>query len=122
MTPPPPTKGTWQLANFVVLFVTISVGDTVIVLDETGAGEDTTLLQQLGAGGRRPGEPGAVVEVAGRPASGAQPSVDWRATGWQSLPTRVPSAPGAGRWSTAFVGDTVIDSSPTVAVPSTIRL
>jgi len=42
-------KGTWQFANFIVLFVTFSVDDTVITLEETGAGEDTTLLQQLAA-------------------------------------------------------------------------
>ena len=42
-------KGTWQFANFIVLFVTFSVDDTVITLEETGAGDDTTLLQQLAA-------------------------------------------------------------------------
>ena len=42
-------RGTWRFANFVVLFVTFSVDDTVITLEETGAGEDTTLLQQLAA-------------------------------------------------------------------------
>ncbi len=38
-------KGTWQIGNFIVLFVIISTGDKVILLDETGGGDDTTLLE-----------------------------------------------------------------------------
>jgi len=40
-------KGTWQLGGLITFFVIIAAFDNVILLTETGAGEDTTLLESV---------------------------------------------------------------------------